>query len=49
MENQHLQTALLRRAAILDQRNVKDQMLDSMDIERERGITIKVTGNNHTV
>jgi GTP-binding protein LepA len=32
---------LIEYSGAVDQRNFKDQMLDSMDIERERGITIK--------
>lgn len=32
---------LIEHCGAVDQRNLKDQILDSMDIERERGITIK--------
>jgi GTP-binding protein LepA len=32
---------LIQRAGLVDQRHFRDQILDSMDIERERGITIK--------
>ncbi|MDR2965079.1 MAG: translation elongation factor 4 [Treponema sp.] len=32
---------LIQKANIVDERNFQNQMLDNMDIERERGITIK--------
>jgi GTP-binding protein LepA len=32
---------LIQRAGLVEQRNFRDQILDNMDIERERGITIK--------
>ena len=32
---------LIQKAKIIDDRNFQDQILDNMDIERERGITIK--------
>ncbi|MBU0575062.1 MAG: GTP-binding protein, partial [Proteobacteria bacterium] len=32
---------LIQYAGVVDDRNFQDQILDNMDIERERGITIK--------
>ena len=32
---------LIQHAGLVDDRQFRDQLLDNMDIERERGITIK--------
>ena len=36
-----LSDRLIQKSKIIDDRKMKNQILDSMDIERERGITIR--------
>lgn len=41
MENQHWQIWLIELTGVLSKREMESQVLDNMEIEKERGITIK--------
>ena len=41
MVNLHLQTEIIEKTGLLTSREMQAQVLDNMDLERERGITIK--------
>ena len=40
---------LLEKTGTVAQRDMQEQLLDSMDIERERGITIKLNADRKSV